>query len=119
MEIHRAQIERYGGSPELRDLGLLQSALATPMGQFSGNYLYEFPHEMAAAYLFHLVSSHPFVDGNKRTGAVAAHAFLLMNGLVFEPDEKAYGDLVLAVASGQVGKEAAAAFMKSHIRPVA
>jgi death-on-curing protein len=54
MEIHRDQIERYGGRPGIRDMGLLQSAVSMP-----------------AAYLFHIIQNHPFVDGNKRTGAVA------------------------------------------------
>ena len=69
---------------------------------------------MGAAYLFHLVANHPFIDGNKRIGAVAARVFLLVNGVSFAPSEQEYGDLVLAVASGQASKEDAIAFFRLH-----
>ena len=84
LEIHRDQIERYGGDAGIRDLGLLQSALAVPASGFGGRYLHSDLFEMAAAYLFHLVQNHPFVDGNKRTGAVAALVFLSLNGIEIE-----------------------------------
>ena len=67
LEIHRDQIERYGGAAGIRDLGLLQSALAQPSATFGGQYLHADLHEMAAAYLYHLVQNHPFLDGNKST----------------------------------------------------
>jgi death-on-curing protein len=57
-------------------------------------------YEMAAAYLFHLVQNHPFIDGNKRVGAAAANVFLFMNDIRFAPDEDEYTQLVLAVATG-------------------
>jgi death-on-curing protein len=66
LAIHRDQIARYGGSPGLRDAGLLDSALATPQTGFGGEYLRRDLFEMAAAYLLQLVKNHPFVDGNKR-----------------------------------------------------
>src|SRR6266702_1459663 len=80
LEIHSDQIARYGGMAGVRDLGLLQSALAQPQATFGGQLLHADLFEMAAAYLFHLVQNHPFVDGNKRVGAVAAIVFLLTNG---------------------------------------
>jgi hypothetical protein len=64
--MHEDQIERYGGSPELRDPGLLSSAVETPRATFGGRLLHETLFDMAAAYLFHIVQNHPFVDGNKR-----------------------------------------------------
>ena len=81
LEIHRDQIERYGGQAGIRDLGLLQSALAMPAAGFGGRYLHEDLLEMAAVYLFHIARNHPFVDGNKRTGAVAALVFLSLNDI--------------------------------------
>jgi death-on-curing protein len=69
---------------------------------------------MAAAYAFHIVSNHPFVDGNKRAGAVAARVFLLLNDANFDPTEEAYGDLILAIASGQATKDDAIAFFRQH-----
>ena len=64
-EIHIDQIERYGGGPGIRDISLLQSAIAMPAAGFGEQYLHGDLFEMAAAYLFHLVQNHPFVDGNK------------------------------------------------------
>ncbi|MGA2770780.1 MAG: type II toxin-antitoxin system death-on-curing family toxin [Bryobacteraceae bacterium] len=79
LEIHEQQILRYGGSAGLRDAAGLESAVATPQATFGGEVLHTSIPAMAAAYLFHLCQNHPFVDGNKRVGANAAIAFLLMN----------------------------------------
>ena len=72
LEIHADQISNYGGTIEVRDAGILESAIEQPRATFAGQFLHVFPYEMAAAYLFHIVKNHPFVDGNKRTGTVAA-----------------------------------------------
>jgi len=77
-------IKTYGGSEGLRDAGLLHSAIAVPQASFGGNYLHAGLFEMAAAYLYHIVQNHPFVDGNKRTGAAAAIVFLAMNDIRFD-----------------------------------
>lgn len=76
LRIHEDQIERYGGSAGLRDPGLLASAVETPRSTFDGKLLHDDLFEIAAAYLFHIVNNHPFVDGNKRTGTAAALIFL-------------------------------------------
>ena len=76
IEIHGEMIARYGGSDGIRDKGLLESAVATPQASFGGDYVHTDVFEMAAAYLFHIVKNHPFIDGNKRTGAMAAFVFL-------------------------------------------
>jgi len=86
LEIHRDQIDRYGGHPGIRDIGLLQSALAMPAAGFGGRFLHTDLFEMAAAYLFHITQNHPFVDGNKRTGAVASLVFLSLNGVEIKAD---------------------------------
>src|SRR5687767_5667485 len=87
LEIHRDQVERHGGSDGMRDIQLLQSALAMPTSGFGGQYLHRDTFEMAAAYLFHIVQNHPFIDGNKRTGAVTALVFLRMNGITVKVKE--------------------------------
>ncbi len=69
LEMHLDQIRRYGGSAEVRDMGLLESAIAMPQATYAGENLHEDVYSMAAAYFFHIVQNHPFVDGNKRTGA--------------------------------------------------
>jgi death-on-curing protein len=114
--IHRDQIERYGGRSGIRDMGLLQSALAVPEARIRDRYLHEDLFEMAAAYLFHLVRDHPFVDGNKRVGAVAALVFLTLNGVVVEPSEKRLEKIVLAVAEGTADKGKVTAFFRRHAR---
>jgi death-on-curing protein len=79
LEIHRQQIERYGGALGVRDLSLLESAIAQPQATFSAEFLHASVPAMAAAYLLHICRNHPFVDGNKRVAANAAITFLLMN----------------------------------------
>jgi death on curing protein len=118
LEMHQQQTDRYGGSPGVRDPGGLESALATPQATFGGEYLHRSIPAMAAAYLFHICQNHPFVDGNKRAGANAAVAFLLLNDWEpdFEPDE--FADLVLSVASGAVDKAALTGLFEMHCRPV-
>jgi death-on-curing protein len=112
--IHEDQIQRYGGSLGIRDMGLLESAVAMPQAGFGGQYFHTDLFEMAAAYLFHLVKNHPFVDGNKRVGSMAAYAFLELNGKTFDAPEREYGDLVLAVAEGKLAKSAIAEFFRRH-----
>lgn len=73
---HTVSIEEYGGAHGLRDVGMLESALAMPMQGFSGEYAHAFPFEMAAAYAFHIAKNHPFVDGKKRTALMCCGAFL-------------------------------------------
>jgi death-on-curing protein len=116
LEIHRDQIERYGGHAGLRDLGLLQSALAMPAAGFGGRYLHADLLEMGAAYLFHIMQNHPFIDGNKRTGTVAAIVFLSLNGIELEADETQLEKLVIDVAKGKVGKNTVANFLRKNLR---
>jgi death-on-curing protein len=112
--IHRDQIERYGGSLGVRDWGLLKSAVAMPAASFGGQHLHTDVCEMAAAYLFHLVQNHPFIDGNKRAGAVAADVFLALNDVRLTASEDDYADLVLSVACGETSKSAAAEFIRTN-----
>ena len=114
LEIHRDQIERYGGAPGIRDIGLLQSAMAMPAAGLGGRYVHEDLFEMAAAYLFHIVQDHPFVDGNKRTGTVAALVFLAMNGFALDADEQDFEELVRAVAGSEADEAAVAAFFREN-----
>jgi death-on-curing protein len=64
IDIHTDQIERYGGSPGVRDMNLLSSAVAMPSASFGSDYLHADICEMAAAYAFHIAQNHPFIDGN-------------------------------------------------------
>ena len=115
LRTHLSLIERYGGEPGVRDIGLLHSAIAIPQASFAGEFLHKDLFEMAAAYLFHIVQNHPFIDGNKRTGAAAAIIFLDMNGVEIEADEEGLVDLALRVASGQAGKQEIAEFFRRRV----
>jgi death on curing protein len=114
LALHADQIDRYGGAHGVRDVGLLESALAAPRATFGGAFLHAAVTEMAAAYLFHLVSNHPFIDGNKRAGLAAAIAFLGLNGLWLEAAEDELVDLVVGVAEGRFDKSEVAVFIKRH-----
>jgi death-on-curing protein len=116
LAIHADQIRRYGGRPGLRDLALLQSALGTPETTFEGEYLHTDVFEMAAAYLFHIARNHPFVDGNKRTGLMAALVFLGLNDLELAVESAALYELVTGVATGAVVKAQIAVFFQQHSR---
>ncbi len=125
IDLHADQINRYGGSHGIRDEGLLRSALSQPEAQFGGSYLHDSIATMAAAYLFHLVQNHPFIDGNKRIGAACATAFLELNGFTLDPtiDELEAGTtktrfetVVLSVANGRMSKETLRQWIEATIQ---
>jgi death on curing protein len=104
LSLHAEALKRYGGADGLRDASLLDSALAQPMASFGGKYLHEDLFLMAAAYLFHLVKNHPFVDGNKRTGLSVALAFLDINGVTIDRGTEELFEVTMAVAEGRLTK---------------
>ena len=114
LDLHANQIELYGGEKGLRDMGLLDSAISQPRATFGGEYLHADIFEMAAAYLYHVVQNHPFLDGNKRAGLVAALAFLDINGIEIKVPKGGLYNLVIRVATGQTGKAEIAEFFRSH-----
>lgn len=114
LSLHADQVDLYGGEHGVRDLGLLDSAVAQPQASFGGEHLHKDLFEMAAAYLYHLVQNHPFLDGNKRTGAVAALVFLDLNGIQIDAPKGSLYDLTMAVATGRAGKAEIAEFFRVH-----
>jgi death-on-curing protein len=114
IESHQNQIDTYGGSHGIRDIGLLEPAIAQPEASFGGQYLHADIFEMAAAYLYHLVMNHPFVDGNKRVGLEAALIFLEINDKSLIANDDELVDLVLNTTDGQIGKREIAEFFRSH-----
>jgi len=97
----------------MRDIDLLKSALAMPQAGMGEEYFHTDFMEMAAAYLFHIVRNHPFIDGNKRTGTVTALVFLELNGIEVDAEEKEFEELVWRVAGGEINKSEIAAFFRS------
>jgi death-on-curing protein len=105
-------IERYGGLDGIRDPGLLHAAVAMPQASLGGEYLHKDLFEMAAAYLYHIVQNHPFLDGNKRTGAAAAIIFLAMNDIELNANQEGLVQITLAVATGKARKSQIAKFFR-------
>lgn len=104
LKIHARQVERFGGTPGLRDEGLLESAFAQPQATFGGQMLHSTIPEQAAAYLYHLAMNHPLIDGNKRTAFAVMDTFLRANGYRLEiTDDKAY-NLVMRAVQGELDK---------------
>jgi death-on-curing protein len=114
LAIHAHQVSRYGGALGIRDRGLLESALAMPQATFGDELLHPSLHEQAAAYLFHLVKNHPFIDGNKRVGLASCLAFLRLNGVRIRASDDELVDLVLGVASGDRSKAAVAVLLRER-----
>lgn len=102
--VHADQIKRYGGQDGVRDLGLLESALAQPEASFAGQWLHGDVYEMAAAYAFHLCQNHPFIDGNKRAALASALIFLELNGMSVRDREGSLKEAMLQIASGRMDK---------------
>jgi len=114
LAMHEDTITNEGGSAGLRDRGLLESAVLMPQQQFGGAYLHDGVAAMAAAYLFHIAANHAFIDGNKRTGALAALVFLDVNGCKKLPAADDLEHVTLAVASGTMTKEALTEWMRQQ-----
>ena len=116
--VHGDQLRRYGGAPGFRDLGLLESAVLAP--EFAAYYSGSTDlFWLAAIYMVRLIQDHPIVDGNKRTGVVAARVFLQLNGIRL-PGAAEYkrrlGSLAVDVAQRRAGEEAAARLLRQWAR---
>jgi death on curing protein len=111
--LHEEQLARYGGAAGVRDLGLLESAVATPRVTFDGEFVHTDLFAMAAAYAFHIAQNQPFVDGNKRTGLAAALVFLDLNRVELrDPEGTLYGAM-LAVAERRLDKSGLADLLRN------
>ena len=106
LELHRKILEQSGGALGIRDMGLLKSAIAQPRMTFDGEDLYPSLLEKAAALGFSIILNHPFIDGNKRTGHAATETFLVLNGVEINASVDEQERMVLAIASGELGREA-------------
>ena len=115
MALQEHLLLRTGGIAGIRDLGLLESAVMMPQAGIGGVHFHEGLPAMAAAYLFHLCSNHPFLDGNKRAGAAAALVFLVLNGVESLPDPAAMEQTTLAVADGRMSKDVLIAWFREHV----
>jgi death-on-curing protein len=104
-EIHAEAISRFGRLDGIRDLALLESAVAAPQATLAGESVFADVIEIAAAYLFYLCRNQAFLDGNKRTALGTCLVFLRLNGLEPSPDGTDWETLTVAVASGEIGRD--------------
>lgn len=118
LELHRRIIEETGGSPGLRDLVALESAIAQPRMTFGGADLYPDLASKAAALGFALIKNHPFVDGNKRVGHAALETFLVLNGFELQGDIDDAERVVVAVAAGDCARDEFERWLRSSMRPL-
>lgn len=113
--IHHRQIAEHGGSEGLRDEGLLSSALARPQNLFAYSKPSPDLAALAAAYAFGIVRNHPFLDGNKRTGLIAARTFLLLNGVDLKASQDEKVLILLQLAEGVLTQEELADWIRNRI----
>jgi len=118
LNLHRQIIEQSGGALGVRDLGALESALAQPRMTFGGEDLYPTLVDKAAAVGFSIIMNHPFVDGNKRTGHAAMETFLVLNGMEISASVDEQEQVILALASGNSGRESFVEWLKQHIKAI-
>lgn len=114
--IHQEQLDEHGGLAGLKDENALESALARPMNKAA--YGEEDVHVLAAAYLYGFVKNHPFSDGNKRTGYLAAFTFLYLNGWLIEAEQADIIEFVLEVAAGEIDEDGATRFLRDFTVPL-
>ena len=105
LKLHASLIEATGGSGGIRDEGMLDLALNNPFQSFGGKELYPSIQAKAARLCFGLVKNHAMLDGNKRLGAHAMLVFLALNGYELSYSQKELSDVILALASGDIGEK--------------
>jgi death-on-curing protein len=115
MAIHAQAISLVGGSPGMRDEGLLESALDRPRNIAAVGSPDIF--ELAAAYCVGIIGNHPFIDGNKRAGYLAAHTFLELNGHDVAPAEADIVTVIMGVADGSHDEGVVAAWLRDCCTP--
>jgi len=113
-ELHRRIIEQTGGSTGIRDIGLLESALAQPRMTFDGEDLYSTLVEKASALCFSMVNNHPFVDGNKRVGHAVMETFLILNGYEIKALLTEQEAVILSLAAGELNREGLSSWLRDH-----
>lgn len=118
LAIHDNQIETYGGIHGIRDLGLLESALARPQSSFAGEDLYPDIFHKAAVFMQSIILNHSFLDGNKRTGTVSLARFLFLNGYNIKVTNKILIELTLKIEAKKITLEKLTKWLKKHSQKI-
>jgi death-on-curing protein len=114
LDFHAEQLALFGGADGIRDLGLLESALARPVNKFA--YGETSLAALAAAYGFGIAQNHPFIDGNKRTALASLIVFLGLNGIEFDAPQDQTTAIMLSLAAGEITEDGFARWTADHIR---
>ena len=114
LKLHKLLTDFTGGSNEIRDYSLLDSALNTSFQTFEGKELYPSLEEKGARLGFNLVQNHAFVDGNKRIGLLVMLTFLEINGINLKFTDDELVKIGLSLASGQMTYENLFDWIKTH-----
>ena len=115
IRLHEELIIETGGSPGLKDEGMLESALAAPFQTFDGQELFPSIYQKAARLGYGLASNHAFIDGNKRIGAHVMLVFLALNGIGLEYEQDELSDLFMKIAEGSSGYPETLLWVIQHI----
>ena len=116
LDFHSEQLSLFGGADGVRDLGLLESALARPINKFA--YGETDLAALAAAYGFGIARNHAFIDGNKRTALASVIVFLGLNGMDLDAPQEVTTAIILSLAAGEITEEALAVWITAHMRPL-
>ena len=116
IRLHQMVVDESGGATGIRDVGLLDSALAQPRATFDGRDLHPSVLDKASTLCASLVQNHPFVDGNKRVGHAAMATFLLLNGIEITAGTDDQEVMRLALASGHLRREGLLEWLRSNTR---
>jgi death-on-curing protein len=114
--LHNLVIEETGGLHGARDVGALEASCGRPWASFGGNDLYHSLFQKAGALLHSLIKNHPFLDGNKRTGMLAAMTFLERNGYQFRASQKEVEQFATRVARENIEVDTIATWLRRHSR---
>ena len=112
--LHEFSIKDFGGASGIRDIGLLESAIARPFQTFGGEDLYPFPFDKAAAIGESLIENHPFVDGNKRTGILAIVALLKEHDMEVNADSDDLYQFTISISTGEIKFEQIVEWLKNN-----
>lgn len=115
IKFQKLLINEFGGSHGIRDKGLLESACTQPQIKVFGKHVHQTIYDMAAAYMFHLIKNHPFVDGNKRVGAFISTLFLEYNLGELEISNENLYKITMQTANSKISKKKIAKFFKDQI----
>ncbi len=114
LQIHTLVVQKTGGSAGVRDLGRLESVIASQTQFVFGEELYVGLFEKAAAIIRGIIGDHPFVDGNKRTGMLSGLTFLALNGFQFKGEEGLIEDFAVRVAVDHLSIKEIADWLKQN-----